>query len=149
MGKLNLNVADFGNESSTIGVNWVDLTAGNITAQLALMATLRTAIEAVIIGTTRKETVIAVTTEVGGALTTDPFAQRETKWLVRGTDSAGLSATLEIPTADLSALTGGSGALDITAGVGLALANALEAGWRSRAGNLVTVNGIVHVGRNI
>lgn len=149
MGKYNLNIADFGNESSTVGVNWVDLTAANMTAQLALMATLRAAIEAVIIGTPRKEVVIATTEEIGGALTTDPFAQRETKWLVRGTDSAGLSATLEIPTADLAALAGGSGAMDITAGVGLALANALEAGWRSRAGNLVTVSGIVHVGRNI
>lgn len=149
MGKYNLSVADFGNESSTIGVNWVDLTAANMTAQLALLATLRAALEAVMIGTPRKETIIATTADIGGALTTDPFAQRETKWLVSGIDSAGLSATLEIPTADLAALSGGSGALDITAGVGLALANALEAGWRSRAGNLVTVSNIIHVGRNI
>lgn len=149
MGKFNLSLVDFDNESSTVGVRWVDLTSGNITAQLALIATLRAAIEAVCLGTPRKETIIANDTDIAGALPTDPFAQRETKWLVSGHDSAGLSATLEIPCADLAALAGGTGSMDITAGVGLALANALNAGWRSRAGNLVTVETIVHVGRNI
>lgn len=149
MGKWNFSIVDFDNESSTVGVRWFDLSAGNITAQLALIATLRTALEAVIIGTPRKETIIATDEDIAGALPANAFAQREVKWLVSGHDSAGLSATLEIPTADLDLLAGGTGALDITAGPGLALANALNAGWRSRAGNLVTVETIVHVGRNI
>lgn len=149
MGKWLYNIYDHDGEQSTVGVNWVDLTAANMTAQLALLATLRGAVDGLIIGTPRKESVVAVVTEIAGALPTDPFAQRETKFLVSGVDSAGLAATLEIPTANLAELSGGSGQVDITAGTGLALANALNAGWRSRAGNLVTVTRIMHVGRNI
>lgn len=149
MGKYNLNIRDFDDESSSIGVNWVDLTAANMTAQLALLATLRTALEGILTGTPRKETIVASTLDIAGALPTNEYSQRETKWLVSGVDSSGLGATLEIPTADLTALVSGQGGMDITAGVGLALANALNAGWRSRSGNLVTVTKVTHVGRNI
>lgn len=149
MGSWVYNIYDHDGEQSSVKVNWVDLTAANMTAQLALMATLASAVDALIIGTPRKETVVAVVNEIAGALPVDPFAQRETKFLVSGVDTAGLSATLEIPTANLAELAGGTGQVDITAGTGLALANALNAGWRSRAGNLVTVTRIMHVGRNI
>jgi len=149
MGKWNYNIVDYGDEKSSVGVNWTDLNAGNIAAQLALIAALKAAVDAIIIGTPRQETIIAVSTPIAGALPADQNAQRETKWLVSGTDSAGLSCTLEIPTADLTHLAGNTGVLPINAGVGQALADALNAGWRSRAGNLVTVNRVVHVGRNI
>jgi hypothetical protein len=149
MGKLNYKIVDHDGETSTVGVTIVDLTAGNIAATLALIATLEAAIDAVIIGTPRSEQVIAVTTDIAGVLPADGFAQRETKWLVSGVDSAGITATLEIPTADLAALGAGTGELDISAGVGLALANALNAVWLSRAGNAVTVSKVTHVGRNI
>jgi len=149
MGKWNYTIVDHTGENSTVGVNTIDLTAGNFAATAALIATLQAAVDNIIIGTPRKESLIAVTTDIAGALPVDPFAQRETKWLVSGVDSAGLSATLEIPTADLAALPAGSGVLDISAGVGLAFANALNAVWISRAGNPVTVSQVVHVGRNI
>jgi len=149
MGKLNYKIVDHDGETSTVGVNMVDLTAGNIAATLALVATLEAAIDALIIGTPRSEQVIAVTTDIPGVLPANAFAQRETKWLVTGVDSAGITCTLEIPTADLDALGAGTGELDISAGVGLALANALNAVWLSRAGNAVTVSKVTHVGRNI
>lgn len=149
MGSYNLTFIDHDSETSTFGLRIPDLNAGNIAAQLALLATLRTAVEAVVIGTLRKEETSAITDEIAGVAPADGFAQRETKWLVSGVDSTGISATLEIPTADLDQLPSGSGTLDLTAGTGLALANALNAVWRSRAGNAVTVSRIIHVGRNI
>lgn len=149
MGKWNYGIVDHDGEMSGVGVNMVDLGVGNIAAQLALLATLKSAVDAVIIGTPRSESVSAINDDIPGVLPTDGFAQRETKWLVSGVDTAGLTSTLEIPTADLAQLAGGTGTLDIGAGTGLALANALNAVWRSRAGNLVTVSQIIHVGRNI
>lgn len=149
MGSYNLTFIDHDSETSTFGLRIVDLSAGNIAAVLALLATLRSAVEAVVIGTLRKEETSAITDEIAGVAPANGFAQRETKWLVSGVDSTGISATLEIPTADLDQLPTGSGVLDLTAGTGLALANALNAVWRSRAGNAVTVSRIIHVGRNI
>ena len=149
MGSYSLTFIDHDSETSTFGLRIPDLNAGNIAAQLALLATLRAAIEAVVIGTLRKEETSAIVDDIAGVAPADGFAQRETKWLVSGTDSAGLSCTLEIPTADLDLLAGGTGTLDISAGPGLALADALNAVWRSRAGNAVTVSRIIHVGRNI
>lgn len=149
MGKWNLGIIDHDSEGSSVGVNIADLNAGNIAAALVELATLRDAVEAVILGTLRSEQVIASTAEIAGVAPANGFAQRETKWLVSGVDSAGLATTLEIPTANLNLLPGGTGVLDISAGVGLALKNALDAVWVSRAGNPVTVSRIIHVGRNI
>jgi len=149
MGKWNYGIIDHDSESSTVGVLTIDLTAGNFAATAALLATLAAAVDGVIIGTPRSESIIAVQNEIAGVAPADAFAQRETKWLVTGTDSAGLTCTLEIPTANLDLLPAGSGTLDIAAGAGLALKNALDAVWRSRAGNAVTVSRVIHVGRNI
>jgi hypothetical protein len=149
MGKYNVKVVDFDGETSSFGVAIPDLNAGNIAAQLALLSTLFSALEDIIIGTPRGEQIIAVTTEIAGVLPVNAFAQRETKWLVSGTDTAGLKSTIEIPTANLDLLTSGTGVLDISAGPGDAFRDALNAVWRSRAGNVVTVDQIIHVGRNL
>jgi len=150
MGKLNLVFIDHDSESSGVGIHSVDLTAGNFAAQSALLATLRTAIEGVSLGTLRQETIVAVTDDIPGVAPANAFAQRETKWLVRGVDGSGFVSTLEIPVADLALLAGGTGQMDIAAGAGLALKNALDAVWMSpRSGTAVTVEAVYHVGRNI
>jgi hypothetical protein len=149
MGKWNYQIIDHDSEGSSVGVNIVDLDAGNIVAQTTLIDALRDAIDAVIVGTPRQEQLIAVTSDIPGVAPASGWAQRETKWLVSGVDTQGLTSTLEIPTADLTALAGGTKNLDISAGVGLALATALNNVWISRAGNAVTVSKIVHVGRNL
>jgi hypothetical protein len=149
MGKWNYGIIDHDSEGSNVGVNIADLNAGNIAASLVELAALRDAIDAVILGTPRTEQVIASTADIAGVAPANGFAQRETKWLVSGVDTQGLSSTLEIPTANLALLPNGSGVLDIGAGVGLALATALNAVWLSRAGNAVTVSRIIHVGRNL
>lgn len=150
MGKHNLTFVDHDSESSGVGIGMINLTAGNIAAQLALLATLRTAIEGVSLGTLRSEQVIAVTDDIPGVAPANAFAQREIKWLVRGVDGVGFVSTLEIPCADLALLSGGTGQMDISAGAGLALVNALNAVWMSaRSGTAVDVEAIFHVGRNI
>lgn len=150
MGKYNLGFVDHDGEAAGFGLHMVNLTAGNIAAQLALLATLQAAVEGVVIGTLRSEQVIAVTDDIPGVLPASPWAQRETKWLVSGVDGVGFKSTIEIPTADLTLLSGGTGTLDITAGAGLALANALNAVWMSpRSASAVAVEQIVHVGRNL
>lgn len=149
MGKWNYSIIDHDSEASSVGVNIVDLNAGNIAATLVQVAALKDAVDAVIIGTPRQEQVIATTADIAGVAPADGFAQRETKWLVTGTDTQGLTSTLEIPCANLDLLAGGTKNLDISAGVGLALKTALDAVWISRAGNAVTVSRVIHVGRNL
>lgn len=149
MGKANYSFLDHDNEGSGVGVNIVDLTAANINTVLAGVEALRIALENVTIGTLRQISVVGQSDIFAGGIPADGNAQRETKWLVSGVDSEGFSTTLEIPTAQLSLLPAGSGVLDISTGAGLALKSALEAIWVSRQGNAVTVNRVIHVGRNI
>jgi len=149
MGKANWSTIDHDGEGSSIGVRIVDLTAGNIAAQTTAIGLLEDALEAVTLVGFTKLDVLATTTVLAGVQPVDGNAQRETKWLVSGTDTAGFSTTIEIPGADLSLLPAGSAALDLSAGAGLTLKNALEAVWRSKQGNAVVVNRVMHVGRNI
>ena len=116
---------------------------------LALIATLQAAIEAIVIGNLDRTVVSAVTTDLGAVPPASGTAQRETKWLVSGSDTVGLNCSIEIPTADLTLLPSGSGVLNLAAGTGLALKNALDAVWVSKIGNPVTVGRVIHVGRNI
>lgn len=149
MGKMNLGYVDHDGEGSSVGVMSVDLTAGNFAAMMTEFDTLRDAIEAVTLLTLRTRSIIAVTEEIAGVLPANGFAQRETKWLVSGVDASGNARTLEIPGADLALLPSGSGVLDISAGVGLALKNALDATWTNGAGEAITVEQVIHVGRNL
>lgn len=149
MGKMNLTIVDHDGETSSVGVLTPDLTAGNFAATVAEMDALQDAIEAVIIGTPRGRTIVAVTEEIAGVLPNNGFAQRETKWLVQGVDANGQARTLEIPTANLDLLSAGTGNLDVSAGVGLALKNALDGIWVTSTGAAVTVASIIHVGRNL
>jgi len=132
-----------------MGIGIADLTSVNIDAQLALLATLKTAVEAIVIGVLDKEQVVAVTTELAAVPPASGLAQREAKWLVTGVDTQGLNCSIEIPTADLTLLAAGTKNLSLAAGTGLALKNALDAVWLSKIGNAVTVSRCIHVGRNI
>jgi hypothetical protein len=149
MGKANWATIDHDAEGSSIGVRCADLNAGNIAVTLANIAILQTALEAVSLNGFTKLDVLAVTTLIGDPQPVSGLAQREIKWLVSGTDTGGFTTTIEIPGADLTLLPAGSPNLDLAAGAGLALKNALEAVWVSKQGNAVTVNRVTHVGRNI
>lgn len=149
MGKLNYTIVDHDGESSTVGMNSVDLTAGNFAAEVAELDAVTDAIDAVILGTPRNKVIQAITEEIAGVLPANPFAQREIKWLVSGNDANGQPHTMEIPTADLQHLSANTGTMDLTAGVGLALKTALDTAWKTRTGVAITVNSVTHVGRNI
>ncbi len=145
--KASISFNDHDNEVSTVSLRGVDLTAANFNAQVSALLAVRDAMNDVIIGTQYKH---SIGNEVVGAKITpsDPFAQRETKWLVVMSDSLGNPLSLEIPCADLAQIAAGD-KLDINSGNGLALKAAIEAFHRSNAGNPVTVLEVRHVGRNV
>lgn len=128
----------------------VDLTAGNLVATQALLATLLTSIQAIVLGELNRERIILSDTLSSSSAANSPLAQRENKWLVTYEDATThFLYRGELPTADLSLLSGNSEFLDLTAGPGQAFKNAFEAVVKSRANNAVTVVSVKFVGRKV
>lgn len=148
--KLVLSYVDYDEETSSVGVRGVDFTAANFDAQVALQDALVTAISGVTIANQYKTQRIAAAVETAKTLPTDPYAQRETKWLVRYTDNVNSNGdgSFEIPGADLSLLITNGKTMDVSAGAGAAFVTAFEAYARSKLGNAVTFVSATHVGRN-
>lgn len=138
-------------ESSSFRFPITTLTAANVVAQTALLATLDTAIQGVTMGVIRSTTTI-LEEELGlGTPAGSPLAQRENKYLLRMHDLiTGKKFTRSLPTADLSLLANNSEFLDITAGAGLTLKNAIEAVVKSPydGANAVVLDTVQFVGRN-
>lgn len=145
--KYDLAFRDYGKETSTVGVLGTTLTAANFDAQVALMAALRTAIEAMVVGETASRKIIALEEVISADPAASGLAQRENKWLVRYTDGTNVF-TLEIPTADLTLLENNSEFLSLTGTEGSDFVTAFEA-YCVRNGQAVTVLDIQFVGRNI
>lgn len=145
MSKVRCPFTDYGGEKSTATFK-VDsaISDANITVVVS-------AVDGVTLGN-RQDAVFVqeVTKDVGTAgPSSNALAQREIKWLVRATDDVnGKNVQIEIPTADLSLLTGGSDFLDLGGTEALALVAALEAHAQSIDGNAISVNSIQFVGRN-
>jgi hypothetical protein len=148
-GKLNLTFVDYSSESSTVGIHFPTLTAGNFAAQATLMDDLVAAIEDVSIGNLQKDSRHAAETRFAVGNATNPFAQRELKWLVRCVDANGNAAGFEIPCADLSLLAANTDTLDVATAEGAALVAAINAGARSNDGEVLTFVEAVVVGRSI
>lgn len=144
--RYNLSMVDRDGETASTSVRGVTLTAGNITAQIALMAALRAAIEAVSLLETVSESVVAIENGYSPTLPTEPYAQRGIKFLVRGNDTLGNPQTFHISGANLalSGLMDGE-RVDLTSTEGAALESAINDFWVSNAGNAVTVQEIVYV----
>jgi len=147
---VSLKALDYGSEPTRLGFNTLQITSGNIVAQLALIATLQGAIDNVANGLFDGKTVQAEDVPVGPKAT-DVNAQRESKWRVSFTDDVTPvgNGSFEIGMADLTLLVAGSGLMDVSGGAGAALVTAIEAVVLSRLENAVTVTDIIHVGRNI
>jgi len=146
---------DYSAEKSNWGITTVDLTAANVVAQTALLATLAGAFDA-IVGTTNisSETMFNKTNVGGGSPPTDPLAQRENKWLVRYVGDATFKVfTTEIPGADLSKLSTSpqTDFADLTDSDIAAFVTAFEAVARSPEDptETVTVRDIQFVGRRL
>lgn len=148
-GKLNLTYVDYSGEASTVGVHFPTLTAGNFAAQAGLMDDLVAAVSGVSIANLQKDARFAAETKFAVGDATNPFAQRELKWLVRCRDTNGNPVSFEIPAADLSLLATNTDKLDITTTEGAALVAAVEAGARSNDGEALTFVEAVVVGRSI
>ena len=144
--RYTLTMVDKEGEAASTSLRGVTLTAGNIVAQIALMADLRAAIEDVSLLVTTKEAVVAVENGSSPSLPTDPFAQRGIKFLVRGADTLGNPQSFHISGANLAlaGLMDGEN-VDLASTEGAALVSAIEAFWVSNAGNAVTVVEIVYL----
>lgn len=139
---------DYANKPSTVSVRGIDLTGANFDAQNTLMDTLKSAMDDVVIANEITDKRTASVTQTAKVLPANPDAQRGQKWSVSGTDTVtGAAAGFEIPGADQDQLTGNTNVLDLTAGNGLALKNAIEAFAVSVAGNPIAVSSITLVSR--
>lgn len=149
--KLVLSYYDYSKETSPVGVYGAEIDAANFDAQATLMDNLKAAIEAVTLCTLIKDTRTHSEETYPKTQPTSPYAQREAKWLVSYTDDADPvgDGSFEIPGPDLTLLVAADGQfMNLTAGAGLALKTAIQAFYRSKLENTVTVTTIQHVGRN-
>lgn len=145
-----LKAKDYSNEATRFGFNMTQVTAANFDAQVTLLDNIQTAVGNVALGTFLGKSMQAVDVAVGPKATV-VNAQREAKWRVTYTDDVQPegNGSFEIGMPDLSLLVAGTGKMDVSAGAGAALVTAIEAGVVSRLGNAVTVDDIIHVGRNV
>lgn len=151
-GKNSIRYNDFTPERSTVNIESAELTAANFDAQYTAFQSLLTAISNITEGLrvgfdfgNKEETVDGKTPAAAET------AQRERKWLVYFTPAGGKERRMEIPCADLTghldpnnreqAHIGDGGNVD-------AFVTAFEA-FVLYNGASVTVNKIVHVGRNV
>jgi len=148
-----LSFEDFSQEKSTMRLVITQLTAGNVAATEALLATLLSSIQAITLGAVRQEVVKWRVDDVDVAAVTDPLAQREIKALVSYHDDVtGKKYRTEIPTLDLVTigLVAGTDFVDLADTQAAAFVAAFEAVVKDpdTGLNTVTVDTIKFVGRN-
>lgn len=154
---------DYNREKTSTAFNIGPITVVNFAAVRAAIDTLKTAVDGIIIGEQRKTSITEQFAE-SSAPVTNQSAQRERKWLVTYRDVTqffdvantinnvgfGNLYQVEIPTADLSLLTGNSDILPLTQAQAAAFVTAFEAVQNSpTGGNEIEVTEIRHVGRNL
>jgi len=148
----NFQITDYSNEKSNFGVNSTVLTAGNFAAQQTLAAALAGAIDDLTIGELTKQTALVPVIDTP-AIPTDPYAQRELKWLVRYQgDSSGKMFSIEIAAPDITGnVVPNTDVADITSTDWAAFVTAFEAYAKSPddVAETVTVIDARVVGRNI
>lgn len=148
----NLQFTDYSDERSSVQVNSIALTAANFDAQATASAALSVAIGVLSIGTLTRRTYAQVALD-DPAIPTNPYAQRELKWLVRYQgNTSGKKYTLEIPCANVTDnLVPNTDIADLTSDDWSDFVTAFEA-YAKAPDNIteaVTVVGAKLVGRNI
>lgn len=151
MGSTTISFNDYSNEKSSVTVHAQDLTAANFDAQATLAGALSLAVNALSIGQLVRRTISEVEIDSPGT-PTNPFAQRELKWLVsyRG-DVSGKLFQIEIPCANLTGnLVPGTDLADVTSTSWENFIEAFEAYARSpdSPAEEVVFEGARLVGRN-
>lgn len=157
-----LTISDYNGETSTTGVNTGAVTAISLPGLLTNIAAYRAAIDGIIIGIPKSDTLRAFKTPISNALPSDQNAQVERKWLVTYDDitqffdapvnaipNAGFGKIFntEIATADATLLDENQEFLDLSDGPGLAYATAFNNMARSPYGGVGRVLSVELVGR--
>ena len=151
--KSSLTIADAGAETSTVSFAHGEITSVSIGGFLTDWGALKTAIEGVIIGVLKSESVKLDDTVLSQALPTDPFAQRELKLKVNYVgDNGGDPTYVTIACPDLDALTlvGRNEVLLADGGPMAALVTAMETIMRYPGTDTetITITSAAIVGRN-
>lgn len=161
--KATFTIQDFDGENSTMSINVGPITAANFTAKRDAIDDLKNTIPDITRGEIRQTTISENFSESVAEVTSQE-AQRESKWLATLRDVTqffdvgntinnpgfGKLFNIEIPTALLTLLSGGSSVLSLAVPAVAAFVTALEAIAHSpTGGNECEVVTIRHVGRNI
>lgn len=143
-------VEDYSGESSSFGVEGIDVDSANYDAQQTEAIALSTAVANVSIGTLAERKFVASIANPESGQPASQYAQRELKWLVTYVDTVtGDLQQSEIPCPDLTLLVAGTDLMNTAAGAGAALKTAWDAFVQSKAGNAVSLTTARLVGRNI
>jgi hypothetical protein len=154
-GKANWTFADYSDELSVVGITTRTATAANFDTILTELDDLGAALNALSTGVLRRRHFTAQINEISGLLPSDPYAQRERKWLVAMVDANGNRVTMEIPCADLddpTVLAAGTDFADLTHAnwVDFIAAIGTDKYVHAASGEFITaVTGARLVGRNI
>lgn len=145
-------ITDYSNEKSSFAVTSVTANAGNLAAQQTAAAALAAAVDDLTIGELTKQTMSLVILDTP-AIPTDPYAQREMKWLVQYTgDASGKLFSVEIAAPDITGnVVVNTDVADLSSADWAAFVTAFESYVRSpdNGTETVTVIGARIVGRNI
>jgi len=145
-------INDYSNEKSSFGVTSITANAGNLAAQQTLAATLAGAVDDLTIGELVKQQMSLIILDTP-AIPTDPYAQREMKWLVSYVgDASGKIFQVEIAAPDITDnVVPNTDQADLTSTDWAAFVAAFEAYVRSpdNGTETVTVLKAKLVGRNI
>ena len=148
----NIQITDYSNEKSSFGVTSITANAGNLAAQQTAAAALVAAVEDLTIGEVTKQQMNLVILDTP-AIPTNPYAQREMKWLVQYVgDSSGKIFSVEIAAPDITDnVVPNSDRADLTSTDWAAFVTAFESYVRSpdNGTETVTVLRADLVGRNI
>lgn len=155
-------LTDYNGEVSTTNIRVGAVTAVSLPGLLTDIAAMTAAIDDLVLGVRKSDSLRAFRTPGSNALASDPNAQVERKWLVTYDDitaffdppvnaipNAGFGNvfSIEIGTADASLLDDNSEYLDLTAGEGLAFVTAFQNMARTPYGGEPRVLSIQLVGR--
>jgi len=145
-------ITDYSNEKSSFGIVSVTGNAGNLTAQETAAAAVAAAVANLSIGVLSKETYAILLVDAPG-IPTNPYAQRELKWLVQYQGAtSGKLFSLEIAAPDVTDnVVVNSDVADLGSADWLAFISAFEAFAKSpdNGTEAVTVVGARLVGRNL
>jgi len=142
---------DYSGEKSSLHFNVTALTAGNFVAVNGDIVDIGLAIADLTLGAFAGFRTTSEFSSSNPTPPTDPYAQRELKWLINYRDvTTGELYSMEIPAADLTDnLLAGTDKADLTSTDWAAFVTAFEAAAKSPVGNAVEVVSAFVVGRNL